>query len=267
MESLDSNKPSVSILERLKGESYLLAIAPFIGSYLAFVYEVGYLSHYEVPITFIQLDFTRIITATAVTIVSFTGLFYFLKTAVDIGKEGQHPLYKIISQILFVCIFVSCFLYLLPGHPEKWWFILAYISYQILFKLILTIPKNSESENYWDRVSLAISSNSDRHKKSESEVFFDFTTSLILIFYGSFLVGLLGNNLAAEKTFYWTLDDQQDMILIANYNDTLIFKKIILSTNEITDYLELHKINEATPIKMSHTQIGKLKDKRTNIQQ
>lgn len=264
--SLTSEKPPVSILERLKNESYLLAIIPFFGSFLAFIFEVGYLQYYEVPITLVQLDFTRIITASGYVALGLTVLLILFEFAINIGK-GSHPLYKIISHILFICILISSFLVLIPARPEKWWLIVAVVCYQVIFKLILITPKNSKTESYWDRVSSTINLSNDKSKKIESETTLDFKTLLVLILFGSIWVNFLGMSWAHDKTFYWTLDDQPDMILVANYGDTLIFKKIILSTNEITDYLELHKTNESAPIKMSYSQIGKLKDKKRNNQQ
>lgn len=260
--NLATEKPPFSIFEKLKSESYLLAIIPFFGSFLAFIFEVGYLQYYEVPITLIQLDFTRIVTASGCIALGLSVIIILFEFAINIGK-GSHPLHKFISHTLLICILIGGFLIVSPGSPNKWWFIVAAVCYQVVFKLIWIPPKTTKSETYWDRVSSAINSNDNKSKAAESGVDLDFKTLFGLIFFGSIWVSFLGMSWAGDKTFYWVLDDQPDMILVANYGETLIFKKIILSTNEITDYLELHKINESTPIKMSYTQIGKLKEKKS----
>lgn len=258
---LSSNKSPPSILERLKNESYLLAIIPFFGSFLAFIFELGYLQYYEAPITLIQLDFTRIITASGYIALGLTVIIILFEFAINIGK-GLHPLYKIISDTLILCILVSSFLVLLPEKPEKWWYIAAIVCYQVVFKLILISPKTSKSETYWDRVSSENNPVKSKSETVEAKAALNFRALLGLILFGSIWVTFLGRSWAADKTFYWVLDDQQDMVLVANYGDTLIFKKIILSTNEITDYIELYKINDVAPIKMSYSQIGRLKDKK-----
>jgi hypothetical protein len=156
---------------------------------------------------------------------------------------------------------------LIPNRPEKWWVIVAVIGYQVVFKLVFIEPKKSLSDSYWDRVSLTISSNGHETKKTTPKNTFEYKEILGFILFGSLWVYLLGMNYAAEKTSYWAYNDQPDMILVTNYGETLIFKKIILPTHEITDYIQIQKVNESTPIKLLFNQTGNLVRRNRNIQQ
>ena len=253
---LSFEKPSDSIIEKLKNESYLLAVIPFMGSFLAFLFEVGFLTYYEVPITFIQLDFTRIVTAIGLIAIMLSTLLFLFEFAILIS-EGSHPLKKIIGKTLIIIILLSSFLILIPDHPEKWWFIAIAACYPIIFTLLPAIPKSSTSNNYWDRVSLLINSSKDKIKTGKANQL-TLKDILALTLFGSIWVSLLGINYAQDKISYWVLNNQPDMVLVANYGDTLIFKKVLLTTNEITDHLELYKLNDSTPIKMSLRELGKL---------
>lgn len=114
MPDLADNKPSAFRL--LQSEGALLAAIPFAGSVIALAFEAGYLSFFDVPVTLLQLDFTRIVTASAV--VALLSIFLLIPlTLVAAVARGPHPVRRALLKPLVHALFFGTIIYFTPG-PE-----------------------------------------------------------------------------------------------------------------------------------------------------
>lgn len=243
------------ILHNLNEEKVLFALIPFVGSLVAFLFEAGFLSFFDVPVTFLQLDFARIVTASGYVTIAIAGLLMLISFAAEIGK-GRHPILKVISKALIPVIFFGAFFVLFSTDQAVWMLLVGFMCFIILLELLPPIFQRSSSNKYWDRVAIAVNSKSEDSK--DGGKLDKIVTSIGFLGFASMYVFLLGVHCAQEKTRYWVLNDQKELLLVANYGDTLILKKFDPAKKELANYLEIRKISDSLPIQLTVEKIGKL---------
>jgi hypothetical protein len=241
----------LNIREILSDNSLLVAI-PFVGSFVAFLFEAGKLSIYDVPITYIQLDFIRIVTASAC--VSFFALFAVLAWVliIDIAQRSG-PYRAIVAKALILLFFIGGF-FALFSAPRQGWIFLG-IGIVIIIALDLLPPLFARGTGKPFRERLKEQLVNDRiieDKRSPMNIWFgdDVLTPLSFMFFGSIAVFGIGNYWEGAKSAHWFLEDKPDYVVVTNYGDTVLAKSIDRSTGQIGDSLFIAKPYEKAPIRM-----------------
>jgi hypothetical protein len=102
----------------IKSEGVLLAAIPFAGSLVAFAFESGYLSFYNVPISWIQIDLVKVITASCVVLFFSLGLYAFLIPAALI-VSGKTLIHRALLEPLAYTLLLGPFIYFLPESASN----------------------------------------------------------------------------------------------------------------------------------------------------
>ncbi len=255
--------PDVTSSRRLLTEGLVIAAVPVAGSFVAFVFEAGYLAFYEVPITLIQLDFTRVITASGVVILVLLTLLILFSNIVDIA-QGSHPFRRILGKMLIVALFFVTFFAVIPGPPGRWWALVGLLLLLLSLELLPPLFQRHTGLKYWDRIAAAKPA---ENKTSETHAYGSFSeavgalivTPMSFVFFGTVLVFFLGVYHAQSKTSYWVLMAQPDMLVVAHYGDTVILKKFDVSSKQIMDVLVVRKVSDSAPLNMKQVALGELK--------
>lgn len=209
-----------NIYDTLKSEGLLLAVIPFIGTLIGFIYEAGYLSFYDVPISVVRMDFGRIITSTMLVFLFlmlwFIGLHFSLSlpTSTNVIKRA---LFKPILRLL---IFVP-FFYLIPDIPYGGLILGGGFILLVLVRLIPPVFHRKTGTSYTERLSLYIVETEATEHKIDikiSDIFF-----LILI--ASALVFGIGRNAGIKKEYYWVPEKFPNMLVVGFYGDTAVLKE------------------------------------------
>lgn len=241
-------------------EGIILAAIPFFGSIVAFLFEIGKLSVYDVPVTYIQLDFTRIVIASAA--VAFASLLIFLLWTLGIGfRKKAHPFAWVVSKVIMLFVFFGTFLVLSRASHEAWLVMWAMIGLLALFDLLPPLFRWKTGKPYWDRLRNDLIA--ERLQNSAPEANKTFADKILgplsLLLFGSLFVVMVGNYLERDKTTYWFLDESPNYIVVTNYGDMIVAKSIDRSTGQIGNSLLVIKNSESHAVKMTRLPLPVLK--------
>ena len=243
------------LFSKLSGhEGLVLAAIPFIGTYLAFIFEAGYLSFYDIPTSFIKVDFTRIISAIAI-ITSFSSFFYIAFIVLRIIAKGDHPIRKAVIEPLFYTLFFGIILYFIPLSSDKWWWLLAL---SIILFILKFIPPFFHKKYYSSYIE-TLSKLEEKSKPKEGSDNFTLKDIFGVLVLCTFIVFLYGRFHASEKTQYWSLTDHPNMIIVEIYGEIVLIKDYDSITKQLGNNLEAINISENPDLKLIKNKLGKLK--------
>jgi hypothetical protein len=250
-------------LKRLLTEGAFLAAVPVVASLVAYLYEFGYLSFYQAPPAFIQLDITRILTATAVVLIAIMMFLMLLASAADVAA-GKHPFKRAIGRSLLFSVVLLPFFALLPNTAHNWIVFAVLSALPLLAELLPPLFERKTGLKYSERLAAAEENQIGPNKRAQYTTISQALGKWVVVpvgsvFFAGFLVVLLGDVWARNKTVYWVLADQPDTFLVAHYGDVVLLKRVNLATRQITNELVVQKIGDSTPLKLKQVTLGELK--------
>lgn len=80
--------------------------------------------------------------------------------------------------------------------------------------------------------------------------------TISLIFVLALVTFLIGKNFAKNGDEHWVLSDRPDMLMVRNYGDTMLLKRVSLSTRELTNTLEIVKISDSKNLDLKKVMLG-----------
>lgn len=251
----------LSLGSALRSEGVVLAIIPFIGSLVALTYEAGYLSFFDVPATFVQLDFVRIVTASAV--VAFFVVAYFIALVfAGFVVQGSNLLSHVLAFPLSVAFLLVPILLLTPGPPGRWLVLAGLMVLSILGDLIPPLFSRHSGTTYMQRLSANLESESPVHNdhktKDSSTTLNKIIFPISVLFFVTFAIFALGRNAAAEVTTHWVTKDDQAWLLVRSYGGVFILKSFDPATKQIGSELRLLSPDNSAAATFIRKEIGKL---------
>jgi hypothetical protein len=200
---------------RLIDPKIILAVSPFVGYAVTYLYEIGFAKWFHIPHEFISLELTKIILAT---LVVFLVSLLYLARLIYAGKVGTKKLGAIENlsafvtslAILFIIIMLAnrkvykLFIFLKKSRPLfSLLFILALIGMTLLFKAIIE-RKNLLNKNI----------NSEFKRK---------VTVVVLTILGLIFISLIsGYFKAVLKEHYLVLETSPEIIVVNKYENSLV---------------------------------------------
>jgi len=252
----------------IEKDGVLLAIIPFAGYLVAFSFEAGYSSYYDIPMRFIDLNFLIIILATAAVALFLYPFYLYIHIAIAMKKEN-HVFWRVLSSIL---------LFLLPPL-----FLLAYSDFSVetqrffwitsgliaVYYFVLPLLSCQAKGNYWFEVEKMLYTKPPREEtlyevyeearlRSGKGKLFDYIHSFLVFAVPLVLCFLIGKSYAKTDTKFWVLKDSQDTILLRKYGDYMILKKYDMSTRELASGVQIMRIADNGCMSVKESEIGKL---------
>lgn len=256
-----AQKTGMSLASALRSEGIVLAIIPFVGSIVALTYEAGYLSFFDVPATFVQLDFVRIVTASAVVAFFFVSYLVTLAFA-GFVVQGRNPLRRALAQPLSAAFLLAPIILLAPGPPGRWVVLAGLMVFSFLGYLIPPIFSRRRGTTYMQRLSADIdneeSARDGQRTKVTSATYNRIIFPSSVVFFVTFAVFSLGRNVAAEATTHWVTKESQPWLFVRSYGDTFILKSIDSSTTQIGSELRLLAPENSAAATLVRKDTGKL---------
>ncbi|SPU51045.1 hypothetical protein [Bordetella trematum] len=211
-------------LEKIKSESVLLALVPFFGSILAFAFEMGYLTYYDVPSDVISIGFYRILVATLWLSFALAVVWFFAAHVIAIFTSNNKALKGVVVSGIVAAIGFLMYkqtqqyegmIYVLMGSMI--WPMLGLLGW--FFSKGGVIGKRMPaqfSEAFEDGQKVA--ENADR--LSSIYVLPFFVISMLLA-----MTAVLGYWVAKIDTKAWVLDSNPTFLLVRKYDESYVFKE------------------------------------------
>jgi hypothetical protein len=248
-----------NIIEKIKDESVLLAVATGLATYVGFIYQVGYLKFFGVPLSLVHIDLNRMVVALAL-VVGFGLLFY-----VPLGLlKAVASINKLAAQVLLRPLVISCLFtplaYLTGADATAYYLIFGFSSVVLAVSLIEPLFGRKNNETYLNKLRGHL--NDDREVSYNKDFFLDAASFLAAI---SFVCLLLGNWQASHQTTFWQVDGRPDYVVADIYGDTIVLTKIELGSKTILDDLRVINISQQSGgVNLIEADIGPLM-RRSNL--
>jgi hypothetical protein len=234
----------------LESDTALLAALPFFGSLLAFVYEIGYFSYFNVPADLIRVDFNRIIVAMFSVVLALWVISYIL---VFIREElDKGPLRRALKTPAIAALTPALLLYIVPGPPERWWWVPIIFLLISGFAYVSPLLTRSGGESYIDR--LRKETEEELRDTGPSSSFMKELIVFSLLAFG--IVFSLGRHDAEGTVDYCVLDD--GMVVIRNYGDMVIMRKFDQRRRVLSGNIVVRKFDAGQSFSFSLKAIGPL---------
>lgn len=249
-------------LKALSSNNLIVACVPLLGYLLAYTYQSGYLDFYDIPSTFIQIDLVRVVKASLAVAFALVLLFILINVTKELLSHS-HPFWKVIGKAFSIGIFLGLiFLLDISTTETDIKQIGIIVSAFILLTLVPPLFKWHSGKTYWEKVSIELETEAaeNANEKGASTISNIIGLALLLI-YAFMFVKSLGMREAKNQTEWWVLKDRPEMLMVAAYGDTVILKKINLISKEITDELEVMKMSDTTPLRITLVSLGELNTK------
>lgn len=247
----------------LRSEGVLLSVIPFVGSVLALAYEVGVLSFYDVPRTLIQLDFVRIVRATAVTVM-FGVCYGVIALLFAAFIKGTHPLKRAMVGPVAFGILITPFVYIGPNAEGKWWVAASFVTLWVAFHLVRPLFSSDSSKPYLERLKDQLDADEVLRENTDNKVsstsnFHRIAANVAIAFFAAIVVTSLGRKMTEDNESHWILQDSSTWVLAASYGELYIFKEVDLKTRQIGPMIKLVKVGSPSDLSLRNVHLGQLK--------
>lgn len=239
----------------VSSEGVLIVLIPFVGTYIAFLFEAGFAAYYGVPIALIQIDFVKIIVSSAVVWI-FVYLFFTLIEFARGVAGGSHPLRRALAFPLSATLVLSLFVVFTP-LPHKLWIILSVFSFFCIVTYASPIFKKGDGETYIQRLESQI----EKERKSagnsggKANNFAEFTSFLFVVSFFIFKSGLM---LAEDKSRYYVMKDLPENVFVSNYGDVMVFAVSDKEYSRFTGEVVMVKLSDSVPISLLRKKTGQI---------
>lgn len=247
----------------LASEGFLLAAAPFVGAALTLMFESGFLSHYNVPMSFVVLDLPLIARTSLGTALGLA-LFTYVSVLMHEWDRNRASLTRRLVGSSWPWLFAPLILVLsFPSDPTYWWLLPGGLAIMVVGTLINAWRLGHKDKSLRSNAMAILDAEWDRDQKSPRP-----TTSQTMMFVGALLLALFlavrqqGLRIAESRSEYWVLADEPTLAMIERYGDTVIFRKFDPTTNELSTELQLRKIGEEPALRLTLVKTGKLAKQR-----
>lgn len=259
-----------SLLERVGGEVTVVVLAPFLGSLIALVFEAGYLKHFGVPASLIQLDLVSILKPTASVIAAGLAFLYLMASVAD-WLASRDVFVRVLGHVASLCLPLGVMVFAAAPSLDTLGVIAGFAALFFLLQVVPPIFEFGTGLPYKDRLARSVEEErraadaAAESKPTASNAIMDrvlVPAFLICVF--CIVLFARGIGTAEDQTDYFVLDDQPDTVLVAQYGELMIFKRANLVRKELTDQMELRKFGEGVAqVKLSLKSVGPLKSVAT----
>lgn len=238
-------------------DGLFLASMPFLGSCVSYLFEVGYLRHYNAPISLIRMDITKVISAN-IAIGFLSALFIGAAiTIVQFFSNSKTAIVKAFAGPLITIIVTAAFVGMSPIH-YKAQIIIAFFAMLLLNQYGWPFFLGNKDESYSDRLKRQL--DVDGHGLSLPTSGTPLAISVI-IFAGALLIGY-SQKFAEIKIGYFVDSTDETKFLIEVYDDTAVFGKYDPATRELKKGITIEKLERAE-LNLTLKAIGPLKNTDT----
>lgn len=226
----------------LRGEGFLLASVPVVGTMLALMFEWGFLSFYRIPLSIATLDISHIFRASALTGLGIVALI-FLRLLMHRWDNSSHISLRIVGSSwpwVWGTILLASLL------PTYWWFPFA----MILFMAIGTVYNGLWLRKHGEvlRESILRILDNERERLPPGPARWSSLGKALFVAYSLLmcltLVKTYGLRSAEWREEYLVLKDDPAMAFVERYGENLVFAKYDPSTKRLSGEILMRNYSE-----------------------
>lgn len=252
---------------RIFTESTMLAAIPALGYWVAFVYELGYFSYFELPGTFVEVALNSIL-LNSLSVVTGLGAFLIIIDFIRRIMSGVTEALKFtLYKLLFAYFLVYGFGLVFNRSHKEIQILLLIIALPIIWREVLwPMWKYRHLNGLGNKVTAA------RAKDFEFDSAIDKITDktgatpfllLAFIYLVSIFSYLAGGYTANKQTSFFISDEKPNFVLVRKYEENWLTVKVDLENGIVLKTYELIPID--TIKTFSKRNIGRLKALKENI--
>lgn len=248
-----SDRPKTNMLS----EGVLIALVPFIGSTLAFLYEAGYLWFFSIPLSFIKLDLPFIIQSSMMVLLVGVLFIAVIQLAQEWRSQRKSQFKQIASSSILYLVVLGGLLF--AFRPDAWreWLLLL-MGFGVLGVVLVygeawwlgdrTVP-------FYQRVDAVLASERWGHEGANSTFTSIFLVLLlgVAVCSGVFQQGILAGK---SKTTYWVLKTDQTLLFVEQYGENALFRRFDRLQKKLLPELQLRKVGDGAPIDMVRVDVA-----------
>lgn len=255
--------------DRRISEGILLALSS-AGAYLfAFYYEKGYASVFNIPVSFIDVSLTSILTLSAVIIglilliLPFINMFSFF----TVGRTNP-VLQRAIAPVvlLFIFLFVQIYFFGIAGLKDSY---LALIFLGILIFLSLIFPLAVQSGKTYINKLEAQEKTEQQFVDVFSLIRIKFGKEALLVvvvfFLGMYLSSSAGKSEAIKQEEFLVTNTTPELVVLRIYGDNLVCVPFDRSTGEIEESFSVIKNTGEAGLTLRFEKLGQLHLQETTL--
>lgn len=254
-------------ISKFLSEGLIIAGITLFSYLVAFSYQAGYASYFQIPLQFITISITTIFISFAYVLGIAVGAYYIFSLIWIFTPKDNDPVSFSIRKLVIVFIF-ELFIFI-PFTKFNWTTVILFFSILIIFiffEFIFPLITQRKSDNTYAEKLIA---------QEEIEIYFQkntlvseidkrfgrwFVTSLLYVLLALGYSYAVGYNKAESKEYFYVTD--KDTVILAIYNDLLITSKYDRKTKTLNGISNLTKIDQTKNIEISKEKTGKLKVKK-----
>lgn len=210
-------------------EKLILALAPAIGYYFVFRYEVGYCATFSIPSYLIRPDLTTVLVFASAVLVWSTLLFTGMDSWLDIVPQGDvaqlRPWQRLLGRY-FPFLLIVVFLAAIYGrHWHRWWWVPLFVFSYFVGELTWAKFRGAKDKSLIEQIATGPSP-MFHHGSVFHFVRSRFGLSalilLIAFVFGSLIAFSIGNAEALQQSKFLVPLSQTNSVLIRAYGDRFI---------------------------------------------
>ena len=238
-------------LSALASDNLLIAAIPFLGSVLALIYEAGYLEFYDVPVSFITLDFVSVVLGSVVVVQSFAFYFVAILLASRMA-ENRSPVVRAIFLPTFLLVFTAPLLLLFKQSSIQWIALGALYILMVAEKVLPPAFDRTSGGRYIQRLELLLEYEAEaeevRMANRKPRVI---TTIIVCIFMVAFVYGSIreiGYSSAARETKHWTVVADGSWVMVRRYGEIFVLKSLVRPEMRVGDQIRSIKATDTEAV-------------------
>lgn len=249
----------------------LVFAIPFIGYFLAFRYEEGFCSVFQIPSSLISLSLINIF----IGIGALVGILFLLYGVVDLIirflPKRENPIFDSLRVLLPGFLLLIVYLVLFGKFWQEWVWILSTFLFLCFLEFIFPLFTFPKEKTYFEKLKAQQRSDTkeaaQQLRKMEGVLLLGipwrviykiFLLSLGLLYLSLFSYAV-GRSIALKQKEFLVFYDSQPMVILRIYDDTIISAPFNKTTKEVEKKFIVYKVGEEPRFIFNLEKIGPLR--------
>lgn len=248
-------------------ESVFLAAIPVIGYWLAYLYQLGQMTYFDIPSMYVEININSVISAIAALLVVLM-VFYILLESVYVLFIGRLPRilkYSIFEALFMILFYWSCAIIFKWTLTKAIVFGLPIVGVFIFTNFFLPLFSHKDVKGYVAK--LEAQNNRDKDTPRIIKVLGDKIGqlgrySLVLFYLLSYFAYFSGGYVASISSEFTIIKQTPELVVLKKYAENYIAADFDRKTNKVYSKYKLIPINQPG-LEIAYENIGQLTPSKT----
>jgi hypothetical protein len=259
-------------------EGVIIAGIPAIAYFWTLVYEANFCRYFSIPIDFISLSPTKVLTTTALYFLTGVLLYSWFILLIAIQPLGvrldrfsrKSPRNRAITTMLMFISMLAVYLSLSFFSQDKLFRIIGVILSLLIFIAFFLRPllTQRKTPGYWNKFIADLTQSPETGTVTQSStssnsdlLYFSVIVVLVAwVIYGTYVFPGEGRNLAEKKEWFQVINESAELVVLRAYGDSLITAPLIRNPNgnQVEKTLYILPLSEISKTPLTLEKVGPL---------